>query len=155
MDIFSVLTLIGGLSFFLFGMNIMSTGLERVSGGKLERTLDSITSNPLKGFALGALITIAIQSSSAMTVMLVGLVNSGIMQLSQTVSVIMGSNVGTTLTAWLLSLAGIESDNVFVRLLNPESFSPIVALIGILLTAVMMTKKVPGGILVGILVPGA
>ena len=141
MDIFSVLTLIGGLSFFLFGMNIMSTGLERVSGGKLERTLDSITSNPFKGFALGALITIAIQSSSAMTVMLVGLVNSGIMQLSQTVSVIMGSNVGTTLTAWLLSLAGIESDNVFVRLLNPESFSPIVALIGILLIMTKPKKK--------------
>lgn len=141
MDIFSVLTLIGGLSFFLFGMNIMSTGLERVSGGKLERTLDSITSNPLKGFALGAVITIAIQSSSAMTVMLVGLVNSGIMQLSQTVSVIMGSNVGTTLTAWLLSLAGIESDNVFVRLLNPESFSPIVALIGILLIMRKPKKK--------------
>lgn len=141
MDIFSLLTLIGGLSFFLFGMNIMSTGLEKVSGGKLERTLDSITSNPFKGFALGALITIAIQSSSAMTVMLVGLVNSGIMQLSQTVSVIMGSNVGTTLTAWLLSLAGIESDNVFVRLLNPESFSPIVALIGILLIMTKPKKK--------------
>ena len=141
MDIFSLLTLIGGLSFFLFGMNIMSTGLERVSGGKLELTLDSITSNPFKGFALGALITIAIQSSSAMTVMLVGLVNSGIMQLSQTVSVIMGSNVGTTLTAWLLSLAGIESDNVFVRLLNPESFSPIVALIGILLIMTKPKKK--------------
>lgn len=141
MDIFSVLTLIGGLSFFLFGMNIMSKGLEKVSGGKLERTLDSITSNPFKGFVLGALITIAIQSSSAMTVMLVGLVNSGIMQLSQTVSVIMGSNVGTTLTAWLLSLAGIESDNVFVRLLNPESFSPIVALIGILLIMTKPKKK--------------
>ena len=141
MDIFSLLTLIGGLSFFLFGMNIMSTGLEKVSGGKLERTLDSITSNPFKGFALGALITIAIQSSSAMTVMLVGLVNSGIMQLSQTVSVIMGSNVGTTLTAWLLSLAGIESNNVFVRLLNPESFSPIVALIGILLIMTKPKKK--------------
>lgn len=141
MDIFSLLTLIGGLSFFLFGMNIMSTGLEKVSGGKLERTLDSITSNPFKGFTLGALITIAIQSSSAMTVMLVGLVNSGIMQLSQTVSVIMGSNVGTTLTAWLLSLAGIESNNVFVRLLNPESFSPIVALIGILLIMTKPKKK--------------
>ena len=132
MDIFSLLTLIGGLSFFLFGMNIMSTGLEKVSGGKLERTLDSITSNPFKGFALGALITIAIQSSSAMTVMLVGLVNSGIMQLSQTVSVIMGSNVCTTLTAWILSLAGIESDNVFVR---------IVALIGILLIMTKPKKK--------------
>ena len=130
MDIFSVLSLVGGLSFFLFGMSIMPAGLEKVAGGKLEKTLDTMTSTPIKGFALGALITIAIQSSSAMTVMLVGLVNSGILQLSQVVSVIMGSNVGTTLTTWLLSFVGIESDNIFIKLLKPESFAPIIALVG-------------------------
>jgi len=151
MDIFSILTLIGGLSFFLFGMNIMSSGLEKISGGKLEKTLDSITSNPAKGVALGALITIVIQSSSAMTVMLVGMVNSGIMQLSQTVSVIMGSNVGTTLTAWLLSLTGIESENVFLNLLKPEAFSPIVALIGVMLIMIKPKKRSKdiGNILLG------
>lgn len=138
MDIFSVLSLVGGLSFFLFGMSIMPAGLEKVAGGKLEKTLDTMTSTPIKGFALGALITIAIQSSSAMTVMLVGLVNSGILQLSQVVSVIMGSNVGTTLTTWLLSFVGIESDNIFIKLLKPESFAPIIALVGVLL---MMSKK--------------
>lgn len=133
MDIFSVFTLLGGLAFFLYGMNVMSSGLERMVGGKLERVLKSMTSNKLKSLALGAVITIAIQSSSAMTVMLVGLVNSGIMQLSQTVGVIMGSSIGTTLTAWILSAAGIQSDSFFLRLLKPESFSPIVALIGIFL----------------------
>lgn len=151
MDIFSVLTLIGGLSFFLYGMHLMPAGLEKIAGGKLERTLDSMTSTPMKGFALGALITIAIQSSSAMTVMLVGLVNSGILQISQAVSVIMGSNVGTTLTAWLLSLVGIQSDNVFIKLLKPESFAPIVALIGVLLMTGKKKKKSKdiGTILVG------
>lgn len=139
MDVFSIFTLLGGLAFFLYGMNVMSSGLERMVGGKLERVLKSMTSNKLKSLALGAVITIAIQSSSAMTVMLVGLVNSGIMELSQTVGVIMGSNVGTTLTAWILSAAGIQGDNVFMRLLKPESFSPIVALVGVLL--VMSTKE--------------
>ncbi|MBR1383583.1 MAG: Na/Pi symporter, partial [Ruminococcus sp.] len=106
MNIFSVCTLCGGLAFFLFGMHIMSQSLEKIAGGKLEATLKKMTSNPFKSLALGAGITIAVQSSSAMTVMLVGLVNSGIMQLEQTVGVIMGSNIGTTLTAWLLSTAG-------------------------------------------------
>ena len=109
MDIFDVIKLAGGLAFFLFGMNLMSTGLETMVGGKLESILKSMTSNKFKSLCLGAIITIAIQSSSAMTVMLVGLVNSGIMALEQTVGVIFGSNIGTTLTAWILSLAGIES----------------------------------------------
>ncbi len=139
MNIFSICTLCGGLAFFLFGMHVMSQSLEKIAGGKLEATLKKMTSNPFKSLALGAGITIAVQSSSAMTVMLVGLVNSGIMQLEQTVGVIMGSNVGTTLTAWLLSTAGIKSDNVLISLLKPENFAPIVALIGIIM--IMMSKK--------------
>ena len=151
MDIFSIFTLCGGLAFFLYGMSVMSNGLEKVAGGKLERMLKMLTSNPMKSLALGAGITIAIQSSSALTVMLVGLVNSGIMELGQTIGVIMGSNVGTTLTAWILSLSGIESSNFFLRLLKPESFSPIVALIGILLImgARKDKNKSLGGIMVG------
>lgn len=139
MNIFSICTMCGGLAFFLFGMSVMSQSLEKLAGGKLETTLKKMTSNPFKSLLLGAGITIAVQSSSAMTVMLVGLVNSGIMQLEQTVGVIMGSNIGTTLTAWLLSLTGIESDNVFISMLKPENFSPVVALVGIALY--MMSKK--------------
>jgi len=139
MDIFSLLTLCGGLAFFLYGMNTMSTSLEKMAGGKLERTLKKMTSNPFKSLLLGAGITIAIQSSSAMTVMLVGLVNSGVMELGQTIGVIMGSNIGTTLTAWILSLTGLESENVFLNLLKPENFSPAIALIGIIL--IMASKK--------------
>jgi phosphate:Na+ symporter len=131
MDVFALLTLLGGVAFFLFGMNVMSTGLEKMSGGHLERTLKKATSSRLRGLALGAGITVAIQSSSAMTVMLVGLVNSGIMRLGQTVFVIMGSNIGTTLTAWVLSLAGISGENFILRLLNPESFAPVFAVVGI------------------------
>ena len=136
MDIFSLFTLLGGLAFFLYGMHVLSAGLEKMVGGRLESVLRSITSNRFKGLALGAVITIAIQSSSAMTVMLVGLVNSGIMELSQTVGVIMGSNIGTTLTAWILSAAGIQSDSFWLRMLKPESFSPLLALAGILLPLV-------------------
>ena len=139
MDIFSVLTLCGGLAFFLFGMDTMSKSLEKMAGGKLERILKQMTSNPFKSLLLGAGITIAIQSSSAMTVMLVGLVNSGVMELGQTIGVIMGSNIGTTLTAWILSLSGIQSTNVWVKLFKPESFSPLVALVGIIL--IMGSKK--------------
>jgi len=133
MDIFSLFTLCGGLAFFLYGMSVMSTGLEKVAGGKLEQMLKKMTDNPIKSLLLGAGITIAIQSSSAMTVMLVGLVNSGIMELGQTIGVIMGSNVGTTLTAWILSLSGIESDVIWIKMLKPESFSPVLALIGIIM----------------------
>ena len=127
MDIFSVFTLCGGLAFFLYGMTVMSKSLEKMAGGKLERMLKRMTSSPFKSLLLGAGITIAIQSSSAMTVMLVGLVNSGVMELRQTIGIIMGSNIGTTLTAWILSLTGIESENVFVNLLKPENFSPLIA----------------------------
>ncbi len=151
MDIFSFITLAGGLAFFLFGMHEMSSGLEKMAGGSLERILKKMTSSKLKSMLLGAGITIAIQSSSAMTVMLVGLVNSGIMKLSQTVGVIMGSNIGTTLTAWILSTTGIESSNTFIRLLKPDNFAPIVALIGIGL--IMLSKKSKrkdiGGIFIG------
>ncbi len=139
MDIFSFFTIAGGLAFFLYGMNTMSAGLEKMAGGKLERTLRAMTSNLFKSMLLGAGITIAIQSSSAMTVMLVGLVNSGIMEFSQTIGIIMGSNIGTTLTAWILSLAGIQSDSFFVRMLSPSAFSPILAFIGIAM--IMMSKR--------------
>ena len=139
MDIFSIFTLCGGLAFFLFGMHVMSQSLEKLAGGRLETTLRKMTSNPFKSLGLGAGITVAVQSSSAVTVMLVGLVNSGIMALDQTVGVIMGSNIGTTLTAWILSMAGIESDNIFISLLKPENFAPVFALIGIILF--MMSKK--------------
>ncbi len=151
MDLFSLFTLCGGLAFFLYGMSVMSSGLEQMAGGKLEMLLRKMTENPFKSMLLGAGITIAIQSSSAMTVMLVGLVNSGIMQVSQTIGVIMGSNVGTTLTAWLLSLAGIQSDNIWLRLLTPEAFSPVVALIGIVLMMLCKTdrKKSVGSVLLG------
>lgn len=151
MDIFSFITLFGGLALFLYGMNLMSQGLERVAGGKLEGILMKMTSNRFKSLLLGIGITAVIQSSSAVTVMLVGLVNSGIMQLGNTVGVIMGSNIGTTVTAWILSVIGIESDNVWVKLLKPEAFSPILALIGVILimSAKTMKKKDIGSIMVG------
>ena len=151
MSIFSVFILLGGLAFFLYGMNVMSMGLEKIAGGKLEAVLKGMTDNLFKSLALGAGITIAIQSSSAMTVMLVGFVNSGIMQLYQTVGVIMGSNIGTTLTTWILGLTGIETDNLILRLMMPESFTPVLALVGILLimTQKQSRRKEIGNILVG------
>ncbi len=151
MGIIEIITLIGGVAFFLYGMTIMSNGLEKMSGGKLESTLKRMTSNPFKSLALGAGITIAIQSSSAMTVMLVGLVNSGIMNLNQTVGLIMGSNIGTTFTAWLTSLIGIEdTGNVFTDLLKPANFSLIFALVGVLfITGKNKRRKDIGDILVG------
>ena len=140
MDIFSFVTLFGGLAFFLYGMRLLSESLKKTAGGKLEKLLNKATDNKFKGLAVGAIITIAIQSSSAMTVMLVGFVNSGIMDLPQTVGVIFGSDIGTTLTAWILSLAGIDSgDNVFLKLLKPSDLSLIFALIGIAL--IMICKK--------------
>ena len=141
MSIFSLFTLCGGLAFFLFGMHVMSQSLEKLAGGRLETTLRKMTSNPFKSLGLGAAITVAVQSSSAVTVMLVGLVNSGIMTLDGTVGVIMGSNIGTTLTAWILSLAGIESDNIFISLLKPENFAPLIAFIGIILFMLSKKKK--------------
>lgn len=138
MDIFAVLTLIGGLALFLFGMNVMGDSLVKVSGGKLDRILERLTSNRLKGVLLGLGVTAVIQSSSATTVMVVGFVNSGIMKLTQAVGVIMGANIGTTVTSWLLSLTGIEGSNFFVSMLKPSSFSPVLAAIGLILT---MTAK--------------
>ena len=139
MNIYSILQLCGGLAFFLFGMHVMSGSLEKLAGGNPQKILKEVTSNPVKSLFFGAIVTIAIQSSSALTVMLVGLVNSGIMELAQTVGVIMGSNIGTTLTAWILSLSGIESDNLFISMLKPENFSPVIALIGVIM--IMGSKK--------------
>lgn len=143
--------LLGGLAFFLYGMSTLSDGLENVAGGALEKTLKKVTQNQFLSFFLGAGITIAIQSSSAMTVMLIGLVNSGIVNFCDTFGIIMGSNVGTTLTAWLLSLTGISGDNFFLTLLKPMTFAPILAFIGILLRMVSKQdkKKNIGLILIG------
>ncbi len=140
-DILSAVTLfIAGLVFFLFGMNIMSDGLEKLAGGKMEKTLKKMTSSPLKAMLLGAGITAVIQSSSATTVMLVGLVNSGLMTLTQSIGVIMGANIGTTVTAWIVALAGIDGgDSIWLTMLKPASFSPVLALIGIAM--IMMCKK--------------
>ncbi len=139
MDFFNVLTMIGGLALFLYGMHTMGEGLSKVSGGRLEKILERLTSNPLKAVALGAIVTAVIQSSSATTVMVVGFVNSGIMKLSQAIGIIMGANIGTTITSWLLSLSGIESSNFFIKLLKPSSFAPVLALIGVAL--IMFSKK--------------
>lgn len=128
-----VAELLGGLAFFLYGMSMMSGGLESISGGKLENDLRKVARNPFASFFLGAGITIAIQSSSAMTVMLVGLVNSGILAFGDTFGIIMGSNVGTTLTSWLLSLTGVQGENFFLTLLKPMTFSPLLAFAGILM----------------------
>ena len=152
MDIYAFIKLFGGLAFFLFGMNLMSTSLEKMTGGKLEKLLKKVTDNKLVGMLVGIVITIAIQSSSAMTVMLVGFVNSGIMELEQTVGVIFGSDIGTTLTAWILSMSGIESDgNIILGLLKPANFSLIFAVVGIILlfAASSQKKKYLGTILLG------
>ena len=145
-----IVMLVGGLVFFLFGMNVMSDGLVTMAGGKLEKTMKKVTANDFLGFFLGAGITIAIQSSSAFTVMLVGLVNSGIMNFANTFGMIMGSNVGTTLTAWLLSLAGLEG-NFFITLLNPSTFAPLLAGIGIVMQMFSKNdrKKQLGNIFIG------
>lgn len=139
LDIFSLITLLGGLTFFLFGMNVMSGSLEKMAGGRLEEMLRKMTANPLISIVLGAVITIAVQSSSATTVMLVGLVNSGIMQFSQTIHIIFGANIGTTLTAWLTSLSGIESNVFWIQMLKPKNFSPLLAFAGIIM--IMFSKK--------------
>lgn len=138
MDIFDVLSLIGGLALFLFGMNVMGEALEKRAGNQLKNILEKLTSSRWKGFLLGAGVTAIIQSSSATTVMVVGFVNSGIMTLKQAIGIIMGANVGTTITSWILSLTGIESSNILMSLLKPTSFTPILALIGIIL---LMRKK--------------
>ena len=151
MDIFGVLSLIGGLAIFLYGMDLLGEGLTGASGGKLEKILEKLTSNPLKAVLLGAGVTAVIQSSSASTVMVVGFVNSGIMKLSQAVGVIMGANIGTTITSWILSLTGIESSNIFISLLKPTSFSPVLAAVGIVFLMFLKKEslKNPGKIMIG------
>ena len=152
MDIFGILTMVGGLALFLYGMNTMGDGLVMLSGGKLEQVLEKLTKKRIMALLLGASVTAVIQSSSATTVMVVGFVNSGIMKLTQAVGIIMGANIGTTITSWILSLTGISSGNVFIKLLKPSSFSPVLAAIGIIC---MMTgkdgsrKKTIGNILLG------
>jgi len=151
MDIFGALNMVCGLALFLYGMHIMGEGLTRMSGGKLESILEKLTSSKMAAVALGALVTAVIQSSSATTVMVVGFVNSGIMKLSQAAGVIMGANIGTTITSWILSLTGIEGSNLFVRLLKPSSFTPIMALIGVAFIMFSKSEKkhFAGQILVG------
>ena len=152
MDIFNVLSMIGGLSLFLYGMSTMGDALSKMAGGKLEKILEKLTSRRIFAVLLGAVVTAVIQSSSATTVMVVGFVNSGIMQLSQAVGIIMGANVGTTITSWLLSLTGIEGSSLWLSLLKPSSFSPILAGIGILLMMLGKTeskKKDIGSIFLG------
>ena len=141
MSLFGLLSMIGGLALFLYGMHIMSEGLEKVSGGRLEKVLENLTSSKWKAVLLGAGVTAVIQSSSATTVMVVGFVNSGIMKLSQAIGIIMGANVGTTITSWLLSLTGIQGDNILLQLLKPSSFSPVLALIGIILVMFIKDSK--------------
>lgn len=151
MTIFNILNLIGGLALFLFGMNVMGGGLEKMGGGKFESVLEKMTNNRIKGVLLGAGVTAVIQSSSAVTVMAVGFVNSGIMALNQVVGIIMGANIGTCITSWLLSLTGIQSTNVFLTMLKPSTFSPVLALIGIVLYMFCKSekKKDLGSILLG------
>lgn len=151
MDIFSVLSFLGGLAFFLYGMSMMGEGLSRASGGKMERILESLTKSRWKAVLLGAGVTAVIQSSSATTVMVVGFVNSGIMKLNQAVGIIMGANVGTTATSWILSLTGIEGGSIFMQLLKPSSFSPVLALVGaaFLMFSRSEKRKNVGTIMVG------
>lgn len=148
---FNALTLIGGLAFFLYGMHVMGDGLTKLSGGRLERILERLTHNRMKAVLLGAGVTAVIQSSSATTVTVVGFVNSGIMKLEQAIGVIMGANIGTTVTSWLLSLTGIEGGNFFLTLLKPSSFTPVLAIIGIFLimSSKQEKRKDIGAILIG------
>ncbi|MBQ8600281.1 MAG: Na/Pi cotransporter family protein [Clostridia bacterium] len=144
MTVFDGLTLLGGLSLFLFGMHLMGRALEHRTGGRLERVLQRITSRKSAGLFTGMAVTAAVQSSSATTVTVVGFVNSGLMSLRQAIHVIMGANIGTTVTAWLLSLAGIESDHFWVRFLKPTSFAPLLAFAGLLLTLIGKSEKRKG-----------
>ena len=151
MTIFDVLTLIGGLCLFLFGMNVMGDALERRAGGSLKKILAKLTKNKITGFLTGLGVTSVIQSSSATTVMVVGFVNSGVMTLRQSIGVIMGANIGTTVTAWILSLGGISSDNIVMQLLKPTSFTPVLALVGtvLLMFGKSSKKKDTGSVLLG------
>ena len=139
--IFKIITLLGGLALFLFGMDIMGKALERQAGGKLQTILAKMSSNVFKGFLLGLGVTAVIQSSSATTVMVVGFVNSGIMTLKQAVGVIMGSNIGTTVTAWILSLSGLEGDSFLIKFFKPSTLAPLIGIFGILLYMGKSEKK--------------
>ena len=149
-DVLSIVQMIGGLALFIYGMTTMGKGLERAAGSKLEKTLEKMTGNVFTALIMGMVVTMVIQSSSATTVMVVGFVNSGIMELHQAIGVIMGSNVGTTVTSWILSLSGLQGDSLFINLLKPTSFSPLLAFIGILLYMCKSEKKKGvGTILIG------
>jgi phosphate:Na+ symporter len=139
MSFLNFITMIGGIALFLYGMQVLGNGLQSVSGGRLEKILEKLTSNKWKGMLLGAGVTAVIQSSGATVVMVVGLVNSGIMDLNQAVGVILGANIGTTITAWILSMTGISSTNILLSMLKPANFSPVIALIGVFL--LMFSKK--------------
>ena len=141
MDIFGFLTMLGGLALFLYGMNTLGDGLAKMAGSRLEQILEKLTSTPIRAVLLGAAVTGVIQSSSATTVMVVGFVNSGIMKLSQAVGIIMGANIGTTVTSWILSLSGVEGDSLWVQMLKPSSFSPILALVGVVLLLFFKDEK--------------
>lgn len=151
MDLFDLITLAGGLALFLYGMQILGASLEKVSGGKLEGTLERLTSNVFSGVLLGMLVTAAVQSSSATTVIVVGLVNARVMKLRQAISVIMGANIGTTITAHILRLAGVESSNFFVQFFKPATLAPLFAIIGVIMLLVCKraVRKNVGEILLG------
>ncbi len=151
MNIFKLFSMCGGLAMFLYGMNVMGDGLKKLGGGKLEAILEKLTSNPIMGVLLGAVVTAVIQSSSATTVMVVGFVNSGIMKLTQSIGVMMGANIGTTMTAWILSLSGVQGDSLLANIVKPENFTPVLALIGIILLMAAKSdkKKSIGNILIG------
>lgn len=151
MNIFQLFSMCGGLAMFLYGMNVMGDGLKKLGGGKLESILEKLTSNRIMGVLLGAVVTAIIQSSSATTVMVVGFVNSGIMKLTQSIGVMMGANIGTTVTAWILSLSGIQGDSLLTNLVKPENFTPVLALIGIILLMMAKSdkKRSIGNILIG------
>ena len=151
MTVFDIFTLLGGIAMFLFGMNVMGDNLEKISGGKLETILEKMTNNRIKGVLLGTVVTAIIQSSGAVTVMAVGFVNSGIMALRQVIGIIMGANIGTTVTAWILSLTGIQGDSFLLSMLKPSSFAPVLAFIGIAMVMFVKSdkKKSVGNILIG------
>ncbi len=151
MNIFKLFSMCGVLAMFLYGMNVMGDGLKKLGGGKLEAILEKLTSNPIMGVLLGAVVTAVIQSSSATTVMVVGFVNSGIMKLTQSIGVMMGANIGTTMTAWILSLSGVQGDSLLANIVKPENFTPVLALIGIILLMAAKSdkKKSIGNILIG------
>ena len=151
MNLFDILALVGGLALFLFGMQLMGNALEKKAGGQLKTILEKMTDNPFKGFLLGMLVTCVIQSSSATTVMVVGFVNSGVMKLRQAISIIMGANIGTTITSWILSLTGVSGDAWYIQLFKPSSFVPVLALIGVIFFMFLKDnkKKDTGVILLG------